>query len=614
MDRRSWLWRRKSSEKSPNGETESSGSISSHSERFSDDQASSNHNTHSPEVISKAAPSDEELNESVKTLSEKLSEALLNIRAKEDLVKQHAKVAEEAVSGWERAENEVLVLKKQTEALTQKNSVLEERVGHLDGALKECLRQLRQAREEQEQKIYDADSQKSGEWESTKLELENQLVELRSQLQSAKTEVIKLETMEKENSILKHELHSQAEELKLMTCERDLSTRAAEAASKQHLDSIKKTVKLEAECRRLKAVALKASPANYLPSVTSSTVYVESFADSQSDSGDRLLVNEKENCKTNGLEQVDCGFFHPESQVLVAELDQFKNERPLGRNQMVSSVEIDLMDDFLEMERLAALPETESGSRPETGARGGEQPLKAELQTLITRTAELEEKLEKVEAEKINLEMALTECQKQLKTSRDQLKETELKLVDLETQLSMVNESKRAAELEVEAANEKLTKSTKHLEEAGVSLVELQNRLIVANEEKSVVESKLKTSNVMKQEAELHVKALELELEALHSSIGTLEEEIKKEQCVSGEAVARCQTLENEISRMKLDSQLQRSAVVEGFRINQDKELAVAASKFTECQKTIASLSRQLKSLATLDDFLIDSERPIELL
>lgn len=37
MDRRSWLWRRKSSEKSP-GEIESIGSISSHSERFSDEQ------------------------------------------------------------------------------------------------------------------------------------------------------------------------------------------------------------------------------------------------------------------------------------------------------------------------------------------------------------------------------------------------------------------------------------------------------------------------------------------------------------------------------------------------------------------------------------------------
>ena len=42
MDRRSWLWRRKSSEKCP-GETESSGSVSSHSERFSDDQVGALH-------------------------------------------------------------------------------------------------------------------------------------------------------------------------------------------------------------------------------------------------------------------------------------------------------------------------------------------------------------------------------------------------------------------------------------------------------------------------------------------------------------------------------------------------------------------------------------------
>ena len=37
MEKRKWLWKRKSSDKSP-GETESSGSISSHSERYSDDQ------------------------------------------------------------------------------------------------------------------------------------------------------------------------------------------------------------------------------------------------------------------------------------------------------------------------------------------------------------------------------------------------------------------------------------------------------------------------------------------------------------------------------------------------------------------------------------------------
>lgn len=45
----------------------------------------------------------------------------------------------------------------------------------------------------------------------------------------------------------------------------------------------------------------------------------------------------------------------------------------------------------------------------------------------------------------------------------------------------------------------------------------------------------------------------------------------------------------------------------------QDKEIAIAAGKLAECQKTIASLGQQLKSLATLEDFLIDSDKPPEL-
>lgn len=58
-----------------------------------------NQSTQSPEVTPKAASNDDEVNEGVKTLTDKLSAALRNISAKEDLVKQHAKVAEEAVSG-----------------------------------------------------------------------------------------------------------------------------------------------------------------------------------------------------------------------------------------------------------------------------------------------------------------------------------------------------------------------------------------------------------------------------------------------------------------------------------------------------------------------------------
>lgn len=63
--------------------------------------------TLSPEVTSKPAPNEEvstpkKYNEEgidVKTLTNELAAALLEISAKEDMVKQHSKVAEEAISG-----------------------------------------------------------------------------------------------------------------------------------------------------------------------------------------------------------------------------------------------------------------------------------------------------------------------------------------------------------------------------------------------------------------------------------------------------------------------------------------------------------------------------------
>lgn len=39
----------------------------------------------------------------------------------------------------------------------------------------------------------------------------------------------------------------------------------------------------------------------------------------------------------------------------------------------------------------------------------------------------------------------------------------------------------------------------------------------------------------------------------------------------------------------------------------------MAANRFSECRKTIESLGQQLKSLAKLEDFLLDSEDTMEL-
>ncbi|XP_075493826.1 filament-like plant protein 3 [Primulina tabacum] len=597
MDRRSWLWRRK---KSPNGETESSGSISSRSERLSDDQSLSNHNTQSPEVTSRAVLSDEKIDDNLKTVSENLSEALLDIPSEEDFVAEHARVAEEAVSGWERAENEVLFLKRQVDAFTLKNSALEERIGHLDGALKECLRQLRQEREHKEQKIYEAIAKKTHEWNLKRSELENQISELHSQILNAKTGALSnLESVEKENSNLRLDLVSKSEELKQITFERDLGTHAAETASKQHLDNIKKVAKLEAECNRLKMVARKVAMVNDNQSVTAPSVYVKSFTDSQSDNGERISVIENDCWGNRGLDMIYYGPCHHDSRA--------SSLVTVDRSIIIPSVEINLMDDFLEMERLAASPEMYSGGTRNTEKQAGENPLRSELEVMINRTAELEGILEKMYDDKVNLELALTKCQNQLRTSENQLKGIEAGLIDLSSQLSSANKAKEALQKEVEVTKLRLKNSLKRFDEAEVKLVHIQNQLAIVNEAKNMCELQLEDANIKKAEAESKLRVMELEQETLRAKISTLQDDVEKERKFSEDTVDKCAILETEISRLKVDSQLQRSTIAEEFRINQDKELVVAASKFSVCQKTIASLGLQLKSLATFEDLMMTS-------
>jgi chromosome segregation ATPase len=443
--------------------------------------------------------------------------------------------------GWEKTENEALALKQQLEASKKKNSALEDRVCHLDGALKECVRQLRQAREEQEQKITEVVVKKTHEWESTKYELERQLSELQVRFQAAKAETAasvdsdlrpKLEAAEKENSALRLELLSRVEEIEIRIMERDLSTQAAETASKQYLESIKKVAKLEGECHRLKAMARRVSPANDHKSFIASSVCVESFTDSQSDSGERLLAAETDMCKMNCLEPNDCepSRTDPSASALISKLGRFKNEKALRRSLVAPSLEINLMDDFLEMERLVAMPDTESGSCfLETGPTlnqpiAGESHMKAELEAMIYRTAELEEKLEKLETEKVKFEMALTECQKQFEASQSRLKEAQVKLVELHTELALANELKQAADQEVQATQKK----------------------------QEIAESQL--------------IVIEAEVKNLLWKVGSLEKEVEKERALSAESFAKYQKLEDELLRMKGKAEFCREAELQ--RVN----------------------------------------------
>lgn len=650
MDRRSWLWRRKSSEKSP-GETESTGSLSSHSERFSDDQRS-----HSPELISKPVTreqeeveEEEEATADIKILTERLSAALLNVSLKDDLAKQHAKVAEEAVAGWEKAENEAAALKQQLDASVSKVSALEDRNTHLDSALKECVRQLWQGREEQNQKIEEAVNEKRSEWEAAKSELESRIEELQDRLGTASVQeedlYPKLEALEKENSALKVQLLSKSEEVKIRTLERDLSTQAAESASKQQLEGIKKLTKLEAECRKLRVMVQR--------SVNKSSV------DNQSDYSGRFSFSDNE--------------------------VQSPTQRSVGKSSMAPSVDIGLMDDFLEMEKLAARQPSEPGrkhseSKPDAQSR----QLKHELETSLQRVSELEEKVEMVEVEKLQLEMALNESKEQVETLQSRVMETEEKLKKLEpkaqglelsldesrkqihdlqrqlnrTQVDMsklettraenndlelllsesgsqiqdlqkqlnkaqVNlselETMRAEKLELticlNGTQKQLETSQSRLKETERKLTELQTLLRLTKDAREAAEVGVKAANAKAEAVESRLRDVEAEAESLVLKIESLEESIEKERVLSAKHISKCEELQDEISKLKHELEYHGEAEHEpnhvrafddDYTLKQEKELAVAASKFAECQRTIASLGQRLQSLATFDDFLIE--------
>ncbi|TKY74270.1 Filament plant protein [Spatholobus suberectus] len=604
MEKNRWLWERKSS-----GETESSRSASSHSEKQPDEEHEAlnespiGHNQ-SPDVTSTAVARSEDINDmsfideqslevtshttdkvnnglleedengakgnkiikdgdvtdGLRNMSEKLSAALVNVSAQEDLVKQHAKVAEEAIAGWEKAENEVTGLKKQVEALTLRNSTLEDRVTHLDTALKECVRLLRQTREEQEQNIHDAVLKKTHELESAKTKLEEQLMELQTQSKSDASNASspssidfdvcqKVEYLEKENMALKHELQVQSEKLKIRTIERDLSTQTAEMASKQHLESINKVAKLEAECRRLKSMACRAS-------ITSSSFCVESFKDGQSDSGERTSAMEIDTCKKSGSEPDVCESSCSDSwaSALIAELDQFKNEKykqiPSG------SVNIDLMDDFLEMERLAALPDTKNESVIQESLVANqcireENSIREEFGVTNRQMDELKEKLEKAKAEKDEVKICLMKSGCVIEASQLQMREAETKLEELQRELENAYKSKQV----------------------------LENELM----------------------------SMQAEAQSITAKVHLLEAEVDKEKAMSVEIANKCKELEEELERKKQEEKLGSITSSYGEMKLKQEDLALAAGKLAECQKTIASLGNQLSSLATLEDFLIDT-------
>lgn len=330
MDRRSWPWKKKSSEKAADKVAEkaaekavektaektvlaqdtSSVTLTSAGSRESQDiPKKQNYVQISVESYARMTELEEEvktmndqvttldeevqaLREEVSTLNEKLSLAESEMTTKENLVKQHAKVAEEAVSGWEKAETEAANLKTQLESVTLSKLTAENRASHLDGALKECMRQIRNVKDEHDKKLHEVILNKTIQCDKIKFDLEakiaefdqalhrasgenaaisrslqersNMLMKISEEKSQAEAEIELLKeslmSCEREIGTIKYELHIASKEVEIRNEEKNMSVKSAEVANKQYLEGVKKIAKLDAECQRLRSLVRKKLP------------------------------------------------------------------------------------------------------------------------------------------------------------------------------------------------------------------------------------------------------------------------------------------------------------------------------------------------------------------
>lgn len=185
-----------------------------------------------------------------------------------------------------------MALKNHLESVTLSKLTVEDRAAHLDGALKECMRQIRNLKEEHEQKLQEVVLTKTKQWDKIRLDFEAKMTNLEQELlrsaaenaalsrtlqersnmiikiseeksqAEAEIELLKsnIEQCEREINSAKYELHVISKELEIRNEEKNMSMRSAEAANKQHTEGVKKIAKLEAECQRLRGLVRKKLP------------------------------------------------------------------------------------------------------------------------------------------------------------------------------------------------------------------------------------------------------------------------------------------------------------------------------------------------------------------
>ncbi|CAK9257115.1 unnamed protein product [Sphagnum jensenii] len=242
-----------------------------------------------------------------KARDKNLEMALSDLAAKDELVKKHIKVAEEAVIGWDKAEVQSADWKAQLDAAMKRNLGLEDRVKYLEGALRECTQQLQFVHKEQEKPRTHEETVVTTKTKTTMQPKYDELcAEMNAQLAKASQLVaytrnelsvsqahansltlalkertaefaaiaeakgyleieisslkVKLDGVEKDNATLQQENQILKRDLEMWKAECEYQRQSLESVSQQHVESVKTITRLDAECSRLRIAVNRKLP------------------------------------------------------------------------------------------------------------------------------------------------------------------------------------------------------------------------------------------------------------------------------------------------------------------------------------------------------------------
>ncbi|GMI83672.1 hypothetical protein like AT3G19370 [Hibiscus trionum] len=570
----------------------------------------------------------------VKNLNEKLASVLLDCHAKDDRGIKNVKMA-----GWEKAEEaDAIRLKKGLGEASREGEMANEELTHLDAAMKA-----------------------SSEFERAKKALQDKLTEMNKRLDELAVEnfrlsknllvkekliedqwkhksqadaefsalMARLDVIEKENALLKYELHVVEKELEIKNEEMEYNRQSADVAHKQHLDGAKRIAKLEAECRKLlnveeenrvlKAIMIQSS--SLIRSQISSRPYrVEIPSMEMVRSGhisSELSVTSGFDIGIGSIDGNSSYCSWPNDLVSESELSVERRVKNPMQHKAITVPEMRFMDDFEEMERLATqtceFSNTKQMNSKDLVAEGSFDWLQVVLHAISEHKRVSNRRSDKILED---IEIAL-DCSNRL-SAHDVVDISEEQSPCLDN-FAFSHDQNQSAMSRKDGIRCRLEEENKRLKD---DLKNMGARLESETRKSEALTIKL-------HESEESIGSLQTELKMLKESNEMIEDEVENQTELTvaraklNEIFQKCSSLEveleyknnccEELEATCLELQLQLESLSKKetpiYVMNRDGrqsqngwEITAASVKLAECQETIMNIGKQLKVLASSQD------------